>query len=109
MALGPSHILSFIMGIFQLLFCFVVPALVTLFIAYLIDKQRKDFLPKSIRVISWVISVIAFVIAALIITAEIENDGLDSFAVFLIPPVIYLVLFFCIQQFGQKNKNDVEK
>lgn len=105
----PSRFISFIMGIFELLFCFVVPALVTLFIAYLIDKQRKDFLPKSIRTISWVISVIAFVVAALIIYAEIENDGLDSFTVFLMPPVIFLVIFFCIQQFGQKKKNDVDK
>lgn len=92
------------MGIFQLLICFGLPALVTLFIAYLIDKQRKGFLTKGIRFFSWVISIIAYVIAALIISAEINNDGLDSFSVFLIPPIIYLVIFFCIQQFGQKKE-----
>ena len=91
------------MGLFSILIFIGLPVLVTLFIAYLIDKQRKHLLSRTIRIASWVIAIIAYAIAVMLL---FENDEFEGFSIFLGPSILSLVLFFCIQQFGQKKNNN---
>ena len=93
------------LGLFSILIYIVLPALVTLFVACLIDKQRKHLLSRTIRITSWVIAIIAYAMAVMLLFDTLENDGFEGFSIFLRPPIFSLVLFFCIQQFGQKINN----
>ena len=94
------------MGLFTSLIFIGLPALAALFVAYLIDKQRKHLLSQTIRIASWVIAIIAYAIAVMLLFDTLENDGFEGFSIFLGPPIFSLVLFFCIQQFGQKKNNN---
>ena len=91
------------LGPFSILIFYGLPAAVTSFVAYLIDKQRKHLLSRTIRIASWVIAIIAYAIAVMIL---FDYYSFEGFSIFLGPPILSLVLFFCIQQFGQKINNN---
>ena len=91
---------------------FGLPALVTLFVAYLIDKRRKHLLSRPIRIASWIIAIIAYVAYAIATIFVLENDEFEEFLggqfffIFLGPPILSLIIFYFIQQLGQKKNNN---